>query len=405
MSRDLAKALNDMFRKEAGYTSDALKPASTIEIETMTTGSLGLDRALGGGYVRGRSVELSGELSTLKTFFAQMAIAEAQAEGMSSYMFDPEGSFDPIRAEQLGVDTDRLEMIDRNLRGDQGLDVVDAVLRQGNAIVVVDSIASLAPKAEVERKIGEDTVARQAAMMSVAMRKLTQANRNGILIFINQLRESVGVMFGSPIRTPGGRAVPFYATHLVRFSRIETIKTESTYFDAKTHTFKKGERATAWLIQARVMKNKAGRPFQETVFRFDLEAGLVDEAFELLNLGLELGLVTKTDNKFRWADEDGVVIERTYATNAMKLLRERPETLRPRVVAELVAERARARSEGPRRVATGAPTPPPSTGSPDAVASPGVPAVTPRGRLKTGPAPLAEAAAAAQRALVGKPKK
>ena len=297
---ELRGFINDFYRKEGGAKRDVLVAASDIELDFVSTGSRSLDRALGGGLVKGRTVEFSGELSTLKTYFSLKAIANAQKAGMRAAFYDLEGSFEPARAEQLGVNVEDLLLIDRSLRGDEGLDIIEQLLLQGNFIIVVDSIAALVPKAEAERRMGEETVARQAALMSKAMRKLTSANTDSILICINQLRESIGVMFGSPVRAPGGKALGFYATHRVRFSRIETIKEERKRWRAGKEV--NGKVEVAQMIQAKIEKSKVGQPFQEAVFRFDLERGLVDEANELLNLGLEFGIIKIEGQNFLWGD-------------------------------------------------------------------------------------------------------
>jgi recombination protein RecA len=319
----LRRTINDFYRKEGGSKRDVLTVASEIKLAYLSTGSRSLDRALGGGLVRGRTVEFSGELSTLKTYFSLSAIANAQAIGMRTAFYDLEGSFESARAEQLGVNVDDLLLIDRNLRGDEGLDVVEQLLLEGNFLIVVDSIAALVPKAEAERRMGEETVARQAALMSKAMRKLTSANRDSILICINQLRESIGVMFGSPIKAPGGKALGFYATHRVRFTRIDTFKEERKRWRAGKQV--NGKVEVAQLIQAKIEKSKIGQPFQEAVFRFDLERGLVDDAYELLNLGLELGLVHIEGQSYIWG-EDGEVKAR-FAKGALKKITEEPEIL------------------------------------------------------------------------------
>lgn len=328
---ELRKTINDFYRKEGGTARDVLVPASSIKLEYISTGSRSLDRALGGGLVRGRTVEFSGELSTLKTYFSLKAIANAQAEGMRTAFYDLEGSFEPARAEQLGVDVEDLLLIDRNLRGDEGLDVVEQLLLEGNFLIVVDSIAALVPKAEAERRMGEETVARQAALMSKAMRKLTSANRDSILICINQLREAVGVMFGSPLRAPGGKALGFYATHRVRFTRIETIKEERKRWRAGKEV--NGKIEVGQLIQAKIEKSKIGQPFQEAVFMFDLERGLVSEAYELLNLGLELGIVRVSGQSYSWGDDDQV--KARFAKGALKKITEEPETIAPLIDEEL----------------------------------------------------------------------
>jgi recombination protein RecA len=285
----IQKEINTFYRKEGKLKHDVLYPASQIKIDFISTGSLALDRALGGGFARGRSVELLGELSTLKTSFAMQGIANAQEAGMVCAFYDVEGTFDGRRAELLGVELEELQMIERALRGDEALDVVCSLLDQGNFFVVIDSVAALLPKEEAVRRLGEDTVGRQASLMSRAMRKITQANRDGCVVFINQLRENIGITFGPRTKGPGGKALGFYATHRVRFTRIETLKSKRTiYVNGKPE---EKDVETAWRIQAKIEKSKVGRPLREAVFLFDLDTGMVDNLEELLNLSLEYGLI------------------------------------------------------------------------------------------------------------------
>jgi recombination protein RecA len=317
----LSKEINAFYRKESKIPFDVLTPASSLQLEFVSTGSLALDRAMGGGFGLGRTVEFIGELSTLKSYFAQRGLANAQERGMRTAYYDPEGTFEPLRAEALGVDTDELQMVERALRGDQALDVVCSLLEQGNHFIVVDSVAAIIPKEEVEKRLGDDTVARQAALMSRAMRKITQANRSGVVVFTNQLRESIGVTFGPRAKPPGGKALSFYATHRIRFTRIETIKApRDVYVDAKLKTI---EKEVAWRIQAKVEKNKVGRPYGEAIFLFDLDEGMVNETEELMNLGLEYGLIqidgsqhyiiTETGERVRWRGGIWAAIQRDPA--------------------------------------------------------------------------------------------
>lgn len=304
----LAGSINRFYRKEGKFQFDVLRPASEINIEFVPSGSFSLDRVLSGGFAKGRSVELLGELSTLKTTIALMGCANAQQMGMKTAMYDVEGTFDARRAELLGVDLEELQMVQRDLRGDQALDVVCSLLDQGNFYIIIDSVAALLPKEEVERKLGDDTVARQAHLMSRALRKITNLNRDSVVVFVNQLRESIGVTFGPRTKAPGGKSLGFYATHRVRFSRIETVKEMRPVWISGKEENKSVE--AAWKIQAKVEKSKVGRPLGEAVFLFDLDTGLIDQNEEMLNLSLEFGLirpdgpqhfvVTTTGEKVRW---------------------------------------------------------------------------------------------------------
>lgn len=326
-AQELKTALNDMFEK-AGYPKGVLIGASEMSIEYVSTGSRSLDRALGGGLARGRTAEFQGQLSTLKTFFAQKVIANAQALGMDTAFYDVEGSFDPVRAEALGVDPDKLLVLG-GIRGDKGLSIVCSLLAEG-ACVVVDSVAALVTPEEDAKDIGEITVATQARLMSQAMRRITLANKSGIAIFINQLRSTIGVSFGPQTVAPGGKALGFYATHRVMFSRIETIKEERTVAVKGKLENKKVE--VAQLIQAKVEKSKVGRPYQAAVMLYNLETGQLEVNQELLNLALELGFVQQDGPQFyTYADENGEVQRVRWMSGILKVIEDHFELFAKRV--------------------------------------------------------------------------
>lgn len=327
-TEELKLALNSMFEK-AGYRKDVLIGGNELELNFISTGSRSLDRALGGGLAVGRTTEFVGQLSTLKTFFAQKVIANAQAKGMEVAFFDVEGSFDPTRAEALGVDTESLLII-RGMRGDQGLSVVCSLLQQGNVCVVIDSVAALVTPEEDNKDLGEITVATQARLMSQAMRRITLANRDGLAIFINQLRSTIGVSFGPQTVAPGGKALGFYATHRVMFSRVETIKEERKVASKGKLENKKVE--VAQLIQAKVEKSKIGRPFQTAVMKYNLEIGQLDVEEELLNLSLELGFIQQDGPQFyTYENEVGSVVRVRWQSGILKAIEDNFDLFAKRV--------------------------------------------------------------------------
>jgi recombination protein RecA len=315
----VAGEVNAFYRKEDKLDRDVLQPARGFAVRFLPTGSLALDRALGGGFAYGRTVELYGPLSTLKTYFAYQTIARGQEAGMPAIMVDLEGTFDPARAERLGVDLDALRLTDPELSHNAQLEVIETAMRQGPHVVVVDSVAAIVARAEAEARMGADQVGRQAALMSTAMRRLTAVNRSSVLLFCNQLRENVGVTFGARTKPSGGRALGFYATHRIAWARIETIK-------GPHDVWRNGKRETkqwpvAHLIQATVEKNKVGRPGLEVVFRFDLAAGTIDRADELQNLGLELGVIQPDGAQhFVLPSATGEVVRVRYASGLREAL-------------------------------------------------------------------------------------
>ena len=253
----------------------------TIEVDSISSGSLGLDIALGvGGFPRGRIIEIFGPESSGKTTIALHAIAEAQKKGGIAAYIDAEHAFDPVYAQNLGIKTDSL-LISQPEHGEQALEITEALIRSGAIdICVIDSVAALVPKAELEGEMGDSKMGLQARLMSQAMRKLTGSisKTNCVCIFINQLRDKIGVIFGNPETTTGGNALKFYASIRVDIRRIQQIKDGTEVIGNRT--------------RAKVVKNKVAPPFKGAEFDIIYGEG-ISKIGEVIDLGAELKILQK----------------------------------------------------------------------------------------------------------------
>ena len=281
-----------------------------VDIDAISTGSIGLDNALGiGGMPRGRIVEIYGPESSGKTTLSLHVIAEAQKKGGVCAFIDAEHAMDPEYAKKLGVKLDEL-LISQPDTGEQALEITESLVRSGNLdVIVIDSVAALTPKDEIEGEMGAHHVGKQARLMSQALRKLTGivSKSKTVVIFINQIRMQIGVMFGNPETTPGGKALKFYTSVRLDIRRIAQIK--------------KGDEIMGGRVRVKVVKNKVAAPFKKTEFDLMYNEGISREG-EIIALGEQYGVVSKAGASYSYGEEKlarGYDATRTYLKENKKI--------------------------------------------------------------------------------------
>ncbi|WP_392552104.1 recombinase RecA [Orbus wheelerorum] len=307
--RALTAALSQIEKQFGKGSIMRLGDTQTLDVDAISTGSLGLDIALGiGGLPMGRIVEIFGPESSGKTTLTLSVIAQAQKEGKTCAFIDAEHALDPIYAAKLGVQVDDL-LVSQPDTGEQALEICDALVRSGAVdVVIVDSVAALTPRAEIEGEMGDSHMGLQARLMSQALRKLTAniKNANCLVVFINQIRMKIGVMFGNPETTTGGNALKFYASVRLDIRRIGAVK--------------EGEDVIGSDTRVKVVKNKVAAPFRQAEFQILYGCGISKEG-ELIDLGVKHKLVDKAG---AWYSYNGDKIGQGKA-NSIKYLQEHTE--------------------------------------------------------------------------------
>jgi len=306
----LSRALDNLKKRFGDGAVMRMGEVSHMDVEVIPTGSLALDRALGvGGVPRGRVTEIYGPDGAGKTTLAQHIVAEAQKMGGTAAYVDMEHALDPAYARNLGVDVDEL-LISQPDTGEQALEIAETLIRSGAVdVIVVDSVAALVPRAEIEGEMGDSHPGLQARLMSQALRKLSGAIKqsNAALIFTNQLREKIGVMFGNPETTSGGRALKFYASVRLDIRRVTSIKERGELIGTRT--------------RVRVTKNKVAPPFRVAEFDLMYSIGVSREG-DLLDVAIDLGVMEKRGSYYYYDSDDYLAQGRE---NTKEFLRDNPE--------------------------------------------------------------------------------
>jgi recombination protein RecA len=292
MGANIDSTLDEIRTKFGDDSIMKLGEKPRVDVNAISTGSIGLDAALGvGGLPRGRIVEIFGPESSGKTTLALHVVAEAQKLGGLCAYIDAEHAMDPEYAKKIGVKIDEL-LISQPDNGEQGLEITESLVRSGKMdVIVVDSVAALTPKDEIEGDMGAQHMGKQARLMSQALRKLTAivAKSKTIVIFINQIRMQIGVMFGNPETTPGGKALKFYTSVRLDIRRIAQIK--------------KGEEIMGGRIRVKVVKNKVAAPFRQTEFDLMYNEGISTEG-EMIALGEKMGIIKKSGMSYEWVNAE-----------------------------------------------------------------------------------------------------
>jgi len=278
-----------------------------LVVKYIPTGVKPIDHLLGGGIPRGRVTELFGAYSTMKSYIALSTIAEAQKDGLACALVDTEHAFEPDWASEIGVDTDSL-IYQTPETGEEAVDTIEALIRMDCGLIVWDSIAATLPQSEASKRMSKENIqpARLAALMSAAMRRITAANRDTALLFINQTRVNVGVMFGDPEVVAGGKALPYYASYRVALRKAGKVKDSTDGYDSEGKKTKVNT-IVGINIRATLEKSKLSAPSQEVLFMWDVVRGEVDEIGYLISCGL-LTEIIKHEGKSWWVNEDEKIV-------------------------------------------------------------------------------------------------
>ena len=340
----LETALQQLEKQYGKGTVMRLGENAAMQVEAISTGSISLDVALGiGGVPRGRIIEIYGPESSGKTTIALHVIASAQKLGGEAAFIDAEHALDPVYAKALGVDTDSL-LVSQPDTGEQALEIAEALVRSGAIdVLVVDSVAALVPKAEIEGEMGDSFVGLQARLMSQALRKLAGAisKSTTVVIFINQLREKIGVMYGNPETTTGGRALKFYSSVRIEIRRIEHLKNGTTLVGSRT--------------RAKVVKNKIAPPFKEAEFDIMYGEGIA-KVGEIVDMGVKFGILQKSGAWF-YMGEERLGQGRDAAKQYFKDHPDIADQVEKQIIAKLTGKDAPAPADNAAPAAKAAPAP------------------------------------------------
>jgi recombination protein RecA len=322
----LENTLNEIKTKFGNESIMKLGETAKVNVDSVSTGSIGLDNALGiGGLPRGRIIEIFGPESSGKTTLALHVIAEAQKKDGICAFIDAEHAMDPEYAKKIGVKIDEL-LISQPDTGEQSLEITESLVRSGKIdVIVIDSVAALTPKDEIEGEMGAHHVGKQARLMSQALRKLTAivARSGTIVIFINQIRMQIGIMFGNPETTPGGKALKFYTSVRLDIRRIAQIK--------------KGEEIMGGRVRVKVVKNKVAAPFKVTEFDLMYNEGISQEG-EIIALGEKYGIISKSGTSYNYGDVKlgrGYDATRTFLKENSKITNEILKLIRVKMKEEM----------------------------------------------------------------------
>ncbi len=330
-----------------------LGQTAALNVEAISTGSITLDCALGiGGVPKGRIIEIFGPESSGKTTLALHVVAEAQKQGGTAVFIDVEHALDPVYARSLGVNTDDL-LVSQPDTGEQALEICEALVRSGAIdVVVIDSVAAMVTKSEIDGEMGDSHVGVQARLMSQALRKLTGAisKSNCVAIFINQLREKIGVMYGNPETTPGGRALKFYSSVRIDVRKVEAIKQGGEIIGNRT--------------KAKIVKNKVAPPFKEAQFDILYGQGISRDG-ELLDLAVDMGIVQKSGSWFSYNEQrlgqgrdnirDYIRNNPAFADELEKLVREKMQEKQDDAAKKAPSDSSASRTAAPSPIKKSAP--------------------------------------------------